>query len=84
MVKGADLLHKAGAREVYACSTHALLSPQTIERLSNGQFQEVISTNTIPNVAAKIFPELTVLSVANLLAGAIRRSHNDFLSSIYP
>ena len=37
-----------GAREVYACSSHAVFSPPAIERLSSGVFEEVIVTNTIP------------------------------------
>jgi hypothetical protein len=37
-----------GAREVYACTSHAVFSPPAIERLSSGVFEEVIVTNTIP------------------------------------
>ncbi|XP_048227791.1 ribose-phosphate pyrophosphokinase 1 isoform X2 [Ricinus communis] len=65
--KGAALLHQEGAREVYACSTHAVFSPPAIERLSSGLFQEVIITNTIPVAEQNYFPQLTILSVANLL-----------------
>ncbi|XP_071722362.1 ribose-phosphate pyrophosphokinase 2, chloroplastic-like [Rutidosis leptorrhynchoides] len=64
--KGAELLHQEGAREVYACCTHPVFSPPAIERLSSGLFQEVIVTNTIPVSDNNSFPQLTVLSVANL------------------
>ncbi|GAB4844224.1 ribose-phosphate pyrophosphokinase 1, variant 2 [Ancistrocladus abbreviatus] len=75
--KGAALLHQEGAREVYACSTHAVFSPPAIERLSSGLFQEVIITNTIPVMEQNYFPQLTVLSVANLLGETIWRVHDD-------
>ncbi|KAK9273104.1 hypothetical protein L1049_017911 [Liquidambar formosana] len=77
IAKGAALLHQEGAREVYACSTHAVFSPPAIERLSSGLFQEVIITNTIPVLEQNYFPQLTVLSVANLLGETIWRVHDD-------
>ncbi|KAB2632185.1 ribose-phosphate pyrophosphokinase 1 [Pyrus ussuriensis x Pyrus communis] len=82
--KGAALLHQEGAREVYACSTHAVFSPPAIERLSNGLFQEVIVTNTIPVAEKNYFPQLTVLSVANLLGETIWRVHDDCSLSLEP
>ncbi|KAF3449481.1 hypothetical protein FNV43_RR10209 [Rhamnella rubrinervis] len=82
--KGAALLHQEGAREVYACCTHAVFSPPALERLSNGLFQEVIVTNTIPVAEKNYFPQLTVLSVANLLGETIWRVHDDCsVSSIF-
>lgn len=77
IANGATLLHQEGAREVYACATHAVFSPPAIERLSGGLFQEVIITNTIPVKEAHYFPQLTVLSVANLLGETIWRVHDD-------
>ncbi|KAF5183110.1 Ribose-phosphate pyrophosphokinase [Thalictrum thalictroides] len=73
----AALLHQEGARAVYACCTHAVFSPPAIERLSGGLFQEVITTNTIPVAEKNYFPQLKVLTVANLLAEAILRVHDD-------
>ncbi|KAJ1255220.1 hypothetical protein BS78_01G517500 [Paspalum vaginatum] len=82
--KGAELLHKEGARAVYACSTHAVFSPPALDRLSSGLFQEVIITNTVPVVQHHNFPQLTVLSVANLLGETIWRVHDDCsVSSIF-
>ncbi|XP_049362270.1 ribose-phosphate pyrophosphokinase 1 [Solanum verrucosum] len=84
IAKGAALLHQEGAREVYACCTHAVFSPPAIERLSSGLFQEVIVTNTIPAIEKNCFPQLTVLSVANLLGETIWRVHDDCsVSSIF-
>lgn len=66
---------------MYACSTHAVLSPPALQRLSSGLFQEVIITNTVP---VHSFPQLTVLSVANLLGETIWRVHDDCsVSSIF-
>ncbi|MFE1745145.1 ribose-phosphate pyrophosphokinase [Coleofasciculus sp. H7-2] len=75
--EGARLLRKEGARQVYACATHAVFSPPAIERLSSGIFEEVIVTNTIPVPEADRFEQLTVLSVANVLGETIWRVHED-------
>ncbi|KAL3497706.1 hypothetical protein ACH5RR_040438 [Cinchona calisaya] len=84
IAKGAALLHDEGAREIYACSTHAVFSPPAVERLSSGLFQEVIVTNTIPAMEKNYFPQLTVLSVANLLGETIWCVHDDCsVSSIF-
>ncbi|XP_039026447.1 ribose-phosphate pyrophosphokinase 1-like [Hibiscus syriacus] len=84
IAKGAELLHQEGAREVYACCTHAVFSPPAIERLSSGIFQEVVITNTLPVAEKNYFPQLTVLSVANLLGETIWRVHDDCsVSSIF-
>lgn len=73
--EGARLLRQEGARQVYACATHAVFSPPAIDRLSSGLFEEVIVTNTIP--VTERFEQLTVLSVANLLGETIWRIHED-------
>lgn len=75
--EGARLLKQEGARQVYACATHAVFSPPAVERLSAGLFEEVIVTNTIPMTAARQFEQLTVLSMANLLGEAIWRIHEE-------
>ncbi len=77
IIEGVRLLKQEGARQVYACATHAVFSPPAIERLSNGLFEEVIVTNTIPIPESDRFPQLTVLSVANLLGETIWRIHED-------
>ncbi len=76
--QGAKLLREEGARQVYACATHAVFSPPAIERLSaNGLFEEVIVTNTIPVPESDRFEQLKVLSVADLLGETIWRVHED-------
>jgi ribose-phosphate pyrophosphokinase len=75
--EGAKILRQEGARQVYACATHAVFSPPAVERLSSGVFEEVIVTNTIPVSEENRFKQLTVLSVANLLGETIWRIHED-------
>ncbi len=75
--EGARLLRQQGARQVYACATHAVFSPPAIDRLSQGMFEEVIVTNTIPIAEESRFKQLKVLSVANLLGETIWRIHED-------
>lgn len=77
ITEGARLLRREGARQVYACATHAVFSPPAIERLSSGVLEEVIVTNTIPVPEENRFQQLTVLSVANLLGETIWRIHED-------
>lgn len=77
ITEGAKLLREQGARQVYACATHAVFSPPAIDRLSSGVLEEVIVTNTIPVESENRFPQLTVLSVANLLGETIWRIHED-------
>jgi len=77
ITKGAEVLVAEGARGVIACATHPVFSGPAVERLSSGVFDEVIVTNSIPPVHDKgEFPQLTVLSVANLLGESIWRVHN--------
>lgn len=77
MSEGARLLRREGARAVYACATHAILSAPATERMSGGLFEEVIVTDTIPIPEERRFPELKVLSVANLIGEAISRIHDE-------
>lgn len=68
--------HKAlkdhGAKDIYLASTHAVFSGPAVERLKKTPFKEVIVTDTIPLPKEKRFKNLTVLSVAPLLARVIR------------
>ena len=78
LCQAAQALKEKGAAQVYACATHAVLSGPALERIDNSSLQEVLVTNTIP-VEDKIdrCSRLRQLSVAELLAEAIRRIHGD-------
>jgi ribose-phosphate pyrophosphokinase len=75
--EAARALKGLGAKDIYVCATHALLSGPAVERLSNAPIKEVCVTNSIRLPESKLFPQLHVLSVAELLAKAIRYTHAD-------
>ena len=84
MAEAARALKERGARDVYACATHALLSGPAVDRLTRAPFKEIVVTDTIPIPQEKRFPTLTVLSVAELLARAVRYTHlNESVSSLF-
>ncbi|MBW2477629.1 MAG: ribose-phosphate pyrophosphokinase [Deltaproteobacteria bacterium] len=78
LCQAASALKKHGAGDVYATATHAVLSGPALERINQSELKEVLITNTIPSdEKAKDCPRLRVISVAQLLAEAIRRIHGD-------
>ncbi len=74
---GAQALIDNGAKEVYACCTHPVLSGVAIERLQKSAIKELIVTNTIPLSPEKKLDKIKVLSIAPLLGEAIIRIHED-------
>jgi ribose-phosphate pyrophosphokinase len=74
---GAEAMMQMGAKKIYACCTHAVLSGSACEWLQNSPIEEVIVTDTIPIPKEKRIKKLRVLSVAGLLADAIDRIHRD-------
>jgi ribose-phosphate pyrophosphokinase len=79
IAKAAGFLRQRGALDVYACATHALLSPPNgVKNMVAAGLKELVVTNTVfmpPDKAATLQPFLRVLSVADLLAEVIRRIH---------
>lgn len=79
-----QVLKERGAREIYVAATHALLSGPAVRRLQDSCVVEVAVTNTLALSDEKRFPKLTVLSVADLLAAAIRYTHsNESISQLF-
>jgi ribose-phosphate pyrophosphokinase len=70
-------LRKHRAKRIFACATHAVLSGPAIERLGKAPLEEIILTNTVRIDELKILPNMTILSVAGLLAKAIRSIHDE-------
>jgi len=70
-----DTLLQRGAREVYACATHPVLSGKAVERIQNSPVKEIVVTDTIPLNGAKKLDKITVLSMSALLGEAIHRIH---------
>ena len=77
IVKAAEALLERGAKEVYACCTHPVLSGPAKERLEASPLKEIVVTNTIPVPPEKRFPRLKVLTVAPIFGEAIIRFHED-------
>ena len=77
MSEAAHALVRLGARKVYCCATHALLSGPAVDRLSSCPAEEVAVTNTRLVPEELRFDRLKILSIAQLLAQAIRFTHSD-------
>ena len=77
MTEAVHALKALGAKDIYICATHALLSGPAVERLSNAPVTEVAVTNTIGLPPERLFPKLKVISIAGLLAKAIGYTHSD-------
>ncbi|MDY0269595.1 MAG: ribose-phosphate pyrophosphokinase [Trichloromonas sp.] len=78
LCQAAQALKDKGAHKVYACASHPVLSGPALERISQSCLEEVVVTNTIPlGEKPRLCGKLRVLSVAGLLAEAIRRIHGD-------
>ena len=77
VVKAADALLAAGAADVMVAATHGVLSDPAVDRLKNASIREVVVTNTLPIPDERRFDTLTVLSIAPLIARAIREVFED-------
>ena len=77
ITKAVDALFAAGAKEVIVAATHAVFSGPAVERLKESKVTEVVVTDSLPIDEDKRFDGLTVLSIAPLLARAIREVFED-------
>jgi len=81
VIRGSQALLNAGAEEVYVCATHPVFAGPAKERIEksfhDGQFKEVVVTNTIPINKEKNLSGIKVLSVAEIFSEAISRIHNN-------
>ena len=75
--KAADALFEAGAADVIVAATHGILSDPATESLKNSRISEVVLTNTLPIPPERQLDKLTVLSIAPLVARAIREVFDD-------
>ncbi len=75
LTKVANAIKDAGAITVYAAASHGVLSGEAIEKIKNSALQEVVITDSI--VHDKDLPKIKILSVASLLAEAIKKIYND-------
>ncbi|MGI8695906.1 MAG: ribose-phosphate diphosphokinase, partial [Mycobacteriales bacterium] len=77
VVAAADVLFDAGAADVIVAATHGVLAGPAVERLKNSRIREVVLTNTLPIPSEKRLDKITVLSIAPLIATAIREIFED-------
>jgi len=77
LVEAANALKKAGAKDIYAAITHPVLSGPAIKRIEASPLKKLFVTNTIPVEDGKKHKKVKVLSIAPLLAEAIKRIHNE-------
>jgi ribose-phosphate pyrophosphokinase len=78
LTQAASALKAHGARTIYACATHGVLSGPAIERINASDIEEVVISNTIPlGEKSALTSKIKVLSIAELLAETIRRIHDD-------
>jgi ribose-phosphate pyrophosphokinase len=71
------VLLEAGAKDVIVAATHGVLSDPAADRLQQCGAREVVVTDTLPIPEEHRFPGLTVLSIAPLIARAIREVFDD-------
>lgn len=78
LTQAAKALKENGAKAIYACATHGVLSGPAIERINASDIEEIVLTDTIPGgTRENLTSKIKILSVADLLAEAIRRIHED-------
>ncbi len=84
LVEAARALRDAGARDIYAAVTHGVLCGDAIKRITDSAVKELVITDSIPHAPGTLPPKIRMLSVAPLLAEAIRRIHDEeSLSSLF-
>jgi ribose-phosphate pyrophosphokinase len=85
LTAAAQAVKAQGARAVYACASHGVLSPPAIDRINASPLEELIITDTVPvRPDVKACPKIKVLPVARLLGEAVKRIHHgDSISSLF-
>jgi ribose-phosphate pyrophosphokinase len=84
VVNGAHIARRNGARDVYVCATHPVLCGRAIENLREAPIREIVVCDSIPVPPQKQLANLRILSVAPLLANAIKRIHlNESVSKLF-
>lgn len=76
LTSAAEAVILAGARDVYACSTHGIFSGKANDRISNSSILEMIVTDTVPQAEATGLEKVSVITIAPLLGEAINRIYS--------
>lgn len=84
IVKAASVLKSFGAKDVYGCATHGVLSGPAVDRICNSELEKFVITDTIPLLEPHRFEKIDVVSVAPLFAKAIKKiNSSESVSSIF-
>lgn len=84
IIDAAEALANKGVKEIYVCAVHGLFSRDAILRLNKSPIKKIAITNTIKIAGEKMIDKLHILSIADLLAEAIKRIHNnESISSLF-
>jgi ribose-phosphate pyrophosphokinase len=75
VAQAVEVVRSHGARDIYLAFTHPVLSPPGLDRLRELDIKEIVTTDTLPIDPAERLPNMTVLTVADLLGEVILRSH---------
>lgn len=75
IVEAVQIVKENGANDIYLSFAHAVLSDPAVDRLKSLPLREIVCTDTLPIPENKMLPNITVLSVAELLGEVIVRSH---------
>jgi len=82
LIRAAEVLKEVGAKDIYACATHAVLSGGALEKLEDSAISKIVVTDTFP--ARRQSDKLQILSIAGLFADAILRIHrSESISSLF-
>lgn len=85
LVRGVQVLKEKGARNIYAACTHGILSGEAVQRIQESQIETFFISDSVAISEKKQIDKISVLSVAELLADAIRRIHEDrSISDLFP
>lgn len=77
LVEAAKFLKENGAKDLYACCTHMVLSGDAISKLKKAGFKEIVGTNTLPMTPERTLPNMKQLSIAQIFGEAILRVHKE-------
>lgn len=84
IVGAVNIVHQAGARQIYVSASHAVLCGKATENLAKAPIAEIVVTNSLPLKPEQMLPNLRVVTIAPLLGEAIRRIHrNESISYLF-
>jgi ribose-phosphate pyrophosphokinase len=84
MCAAAEALKENGAKDIYACSSHALLSRDAVQKIEKSSIKNLIITDTIPLNPDKNSDKIKVISTASMVGEAIKRIHfEQSISSLF-